>query len=158
MGNNATRMYGVDEPIDVAVDSATVIEVGDMVYLDTDDAKPASTAALWNTSETLTAQALKDSFLGIAMDASAAGETDTIRVSRSGVHRMTCASAAYEIGATVGGDQDGASLFLHAQQVKATAAATETIGIVQQSTNGASVTKILVRIFSQTLDGVAVGE
>ena len=33
--------YGDTYPVVLPVDSATVIEIGDLVYLDTDDAKPA---------------------------------------------------------------------------------------------------------------------
>ena len=37
--------YGDTSPVVIPVDSATVIEIGDLVYLDTEDAKPASSLA-----------------------------------------------------------------------------------------------------------------
>ena len=42
MANTMRWRYGDTCPVMLPVDSATVIEIGDMVYLDTDDAKPAS--------------------------------------------------------------------------------------------------------------------
>ena len=42
MANTMRWRYGDTCPVVLPVDSATVIEIGDMVYLDTDDAKPAS--------------------------------------------------------------------------------------------------------------------
>ena len=41
MANNLRHRHGPQLLVKAAVDSATVIEVGDMVWLDTDDVKPA---------------------------------------------------------------------------------------------------------------------
>jgi len=140
----------------VAVDSATVIEVGDLVYLDTDDAKPASTSALWNTNLATTQADLKDALLGVAMDSSDSGETDDIRVSYGGVYEMDAASAAYEIGDLVGADKDTGNNLLD-QTVEAAVAASA-IGTVVKSSGGASVTRVLVHIPSQVLQGIKIGE
>ena len=45
MANTMRWRYGDTNPVMLPVDSATVIEIGDLVYLDTDDAKPASAQA-----------------------------------------------------------------------------------------------------------------
>ena len=87
------------------VDSATVIEVGDLLYLDTDDAKPASSQADGGTLA-VNQETLHDNFAGIAMQASASGDTDSIRVATSGVFELDCASATFEVGALVGGTEN----------------------------------------------------
>ncbi len=45
MSNIMRWRYGETWPVMLPVDSTTVIEIGDLVYLDTDDAKPASSQA-----------------------------------------------------------------------------------------------------------------
>ena len=42
MANTMRWRYGDTSPVMLAVDSATVIEIGDLLWLDVDDAKPAS--------------------------------------------------------------------------------------------------------------------
>jgi hypothetical protein len=79
-----------------AVDSATVIEVGDMLWLDTDDVKPASDFT-WDTSIAVTQRAFAPKFVGIAQDRSRAGDTEDVQVNMAGIHEMTCASATFEL-------------------------------------------------------------
>ena len=71
----------------VAVASATVIQNGDVLVLDSATAKPAS---LLSDGGTLVAnqEAVHDVFLGIAMEASADGETKDITCATAGVFRM----------------------------------------------------------------------
>ena len=45
MANTMRWRYGETSPVMIPVDSATVIEIGDMVYQDVDDAKPAASQA-----------------------------------------------------------------------------------------------------------------
>ncbi len=45
MADSLRWRYGETNPIVLPVDSATVIEIGDLVYLDTDDVQPASSLA-----------------------------------------------------------------------------------------------------------------
>jgi len=64
--------YGDTNPVIAAVDAATVIEIGDLLYQETDDARPASSQADQLTKEAN--QALFTSkFLGVAMQRSRAG-------------------------------------------------------------------------------------
>lgn len=92
-----------------AVDSATVIERGDICWLDTDDVKPASSYT-WSSSDSATQAAFTAVFLGIADDASPSGDTDPINVdiSATSVYEFTCVSATYEIGNTFAVDGNGA--------------------------------------------------
>lgn len=88
-------------PVVAAVDSATVIEIGDLVFLDADDVKPASSQAAGSTLA-LTQESFHDKFLGVAAQQSRAGDTDPIRVDTAGVHEYPCDSTNWEIGDLVG--------------------------------------------------------
>ena len=95
----------------VRVDSATVIEVGDLVFLDGDDAKPASDFT-WTTDLATTQAAFAASFLGIAHQQSAAGDTDdvSVDVSPTSVYEFDAASATYELGDALGSDELSSTL------------------------------------------------
>ena len=84
-----------------------MIEIGDLVWQDTDDAKPAS--GLTNHgSQTANQAALADAFLGVAMQRSRSGETAPIRVATTGVFEFDCASGTFELGDLVGADENAA--------------------------------------------------
>lgn len=95
----------------VRVDSATVIEAGDLVWLDGDDAKPASDFA-WTTDIAATQAAFAAKFLGVAHQQSRDGDTDPISVDVSphSVYEFDVPSAAYEVGQTLGPDESAAQL------------------------------------------------
>lgn len=84
------------KPRYLPVNSAVVIEIGDMVYMEVDDARPAS-AFTWDTNIATTQRAFKKKFVGIAADASAAGQTALIGIDIAGIVELTCASAAFEM-------------------------------------------------------------
>lgn len=86
--------YGDTNPVFAAVDAETVIEIGDLLFQDVDDAKPA---AIHNHLLTLV-----DSFLGVAMQRSRPGETDPIRVATTGVFNFDCPPGTFELGDYVG--------------------------------------------------------
>jgi len=151
MANMMRWRYGDTNPRLCAVDSATVIEIGDLVYLDTDDVKPATSQAD-ATSPTLNQQAFHDKFAGVAAQASAAGDTDDIRVDTTGVFEFDAASATFEIGDLIGAAENGTGDGILNQTVIAavTPAATEGIGTVAKREPSA-VTKVLVDIQSTLL-------
>ena len=64
--------YGDTNPVIAAVDAATVIEIGDLVYQETDDVRPASSQADQNTKEA-NQELFTTKFLGVAMQRSRAG-------------------------------------------------------------------------------------
>ncbi|MCC7421634.1 MAG: hypothetical protein IT428_15235 [Planctomycetaceae bacterium] len=90
---------GQQELVKQRVDSGTVIEIGDMVFLDTNDVKPVSDFT-WDTNEATTQAGVANVFLGIAVEKSASGETDDISVdvSSMSVWEFTVASSTYEYG------------------------------------------------------------
>lgn len=106
----------------VRVDADTVISAGDLVWLDTDDAKPASDFA-WTTNLATTQGNFAAKFLGVAHQSSAAGQTDPISVdvSPTSVYEFDAASAAYEVGQPLGPDENSGELMN--QQLEAAAAA-----------------------------------
>jgi hypothetical protein len=105
MSNKLRFRSGQVELHRVRVDSATVIEAGDLVWLDGDDAKPAS-AFPWTTDLATTQGNFAAAFLGVAHQSSAAGETADISVDLSpfSVYEFDVDSATYEVGSLLGPD------------------------------------------------------
>lgn len=110
--------YGDTNPVIAAVDSDTVIEIGDLVYLDTDDAKPASAQADQG-AEVRNQTFFSDRFLGVAMQRSRAGDSDSIRVATTGVFEFDCPMATYELGDLVGVGETPSGTPLEDQQIAA---------------------------------------
>lgn len=151
MANTMRWRYGDTNPVMLPVDSATVIEIGDLVYLDTDDAKPASSQADQGT-ESGNQQLFHDGFAGAAMQNSANGDTQPIRVATSGVFEFDCISATLEVGDLIGADEDGAGTALEDQTVAAVTGANEAIGRCAKRVNPAG-TRVLVDIVSTVMRG-----
>ena len=108
--------YGDTNPVIAAVDAATVIEIGDLVYQETDDVRPASSQADQNT-KAANQELFADKFLGVAMQRSRAGETAPIRVATTGVFEFDCPSGTFELGNLIGADENAAGTALLNQQV-----------------------------------------
>ena len=95
--------YGDTNPVVAAVDADTVIEIGDLLWQDIDDAKPA--ASLRGSRDLGYAQGLfADKFLGVAMQRSRKGDTAPIRVATTGVFEFDCEPAKFELGDLIGPD------------------------------------------------------
>lgn len=99
MPNQLRFRSGVTQLIKVRVDADTVIEAGDMVWLNTDDVRPASAYA-WETDLLSTQESFAEFFLGIAHEPSPAGETAPISVDISplAIYEMDCPPGNYEVG------------------------------------------------------------
>ena len=143
--------YGDTNPVIAAVDSATVIEIGDLVYLDTDDAKPASSQADQGT-ETDNQSAFADKFLGVAMQRSRAGDSDPIRVATTGVFEFDCPSSTFELGDIVGVDEAASGTALENQQIAPVPATDYAIARVARRAPVAT-TNVLVDIRSTVMTG-----
>ncbi|REK19166.1 MAG: hypothetical protein DWQ37_01885 [Planctomycetota bacterium] len=115
MANTMRWRYGETNPVVLPVASATVIEIGDLVYLDT-TAKPAGDLT-YGASLAATQEAFHDSFVGVAMQQSRAGDTQDIRVATTGVFEFACASATFDVGARIGVDDNAGPSALLNQQV-----------------------------------------
>jgi len=144
--------YGETNPIVLPVESETVIEIGDLVYLDTDDAKPAS-AQVDQESESTNQALFHSKFAGVAMQRSRSGDVEPIRVATTGVFEMTCASATFEVGTLVGPSENGAGDALENQKVKSvTTNVSRAIGRVAKRVNPADA-KVLIDVVSSVMYG-----
>ena len=92
--------------IRMPVDSAQVIEVGDQVYNNGNDVRAASQFAYVAGDLPGTQANFAAKFLGIALDASASGDTAEIAIGTKGTYEMNCAAATFEMNDLVGPDDD----------------------------------------------------
>lgn len=118
--------FGAQYVVRVAVDSATAIQMGDLVYLDTDDAKPASSET-WNTDLATTQSNFNNHFLGIAQADHAAGSGAVldfpVDISPLAVYEMDCDEETHEIGDLVGPSKPTGTSLLAGKVKKVTSAA-----------------------------------
>jgi len=154
MSDQMRWRYGDTNPVVAAVDSATVIEIGDLLYLDTDDAKPASSQADVGT-EPGNQEAFADKFLGVAMQRSRSGETAPIRVATTGVFEFDCPSGTFELGDLVGVDETGGTTLLDQQVDKVTASRYAIARVAQRES--AAATSVYVDIRSTVMTGGVEG-
>jgi hypothetical protein len=143
--------YGDTTPVVLAVDSGTVIEIGDLVYLDTDDAKPASAQADQST-EAANQILFASKFAGVAMQRSPSGDTTPIRVATTGVFEFGIAATTFEVGNLIGSKEQANGTQLENQVVAKVATTNKSIGrCVKRSATNA--TKVLVDIVSTIVKG-----
>lgn len=152
MADTMRWRYGDTKPVVCAVDSGTVIEVGDLLYLDTDNVKNANALA---DAGSLAAnqEAFHDAFVGVAMQRSKSGETDPIRVATAGVFEYPQASATVEVGKLMGSVEVSSNDALEDQKVVGVAA--ENLAIGRCAKRVTSSTTVLVNIESRTMAGGA---
>jgi hypothetical protein len=146
VANTMRWRYGDTSPVMLPVDATTVIEIGDLVYLETDDARPASAQADAGT-EAANQEAFHDKFAGVAMQASRNGDTQPIRVATAGVFEFDCLSGTYEVGKVIGADENAGGNALERQLVTPVATANLAIGRCAKRVNPAA-TRVLVDIVS----------
>jgi hypothetical protein len=155
MSDKMRWRYGDTNPVVAAVDSATVIEIGDLVWLDTDDAKPASDQADQG-SESVNQELLAERFLGVAMQRSRSGDTAPIRVATTGVFEFDCPSGTYELGDLIGGSENAAGDALMNQQVEPVASSPCAIARVARREPTAT-TSVLIDVCSTVMTGGVEG-
>ena len=146
MANTMRWRYGDTSPVMLPVDATTVIEIGDLLYLETDDARPASAAADAGT-EAANQEAFHDKFAGVAMQASRNGDTQPIRVATAGVFEFDCLSGTYEVGKLIGADENAGGTALEKQIATPVATANLAIGRCAKRVSPAA-TRVLVDIVS----------
>lgn len=147
--------YGETNPVMCAVDSAQVIEIGDLLYLATDDVRPASQQTDQG-SEASNQLVFADNFMGVAMQRSRSGDTDPIRVATTGVFEFACDSATWEIGALAGADEAASGTALNDQYVKAASSYAHAIGRCARR-QATAVTSVLIDITSTVMRGGVAG-
>lgn len=143
--------YGETSPVVAAVDAATAIDAGDLVYQDSGKILPASAASLWNTSTAGTQEDFKDAFLGVSGQRSRAGDAYDVRVNTTGVFEFDCDPAQFELGDLVGPAKGGGDHLLP-QKVIAVAGAQLAVGRVVKR-YPANTTRVLVEVLSSVIKG-----
>lgn len=105
MSDKMRWRYGDTNPVVAAVEPEAVIEIGDLLYLDDECAKPA--ALLDPLGMTSALQAIfARAFLGVALERSRAGDIEPIRVATTGVFEYDCPSDMFGLGQLVGVDRE----------------------------------------------------
>jgi hypothetical protein len=155
MSDKMRWRYGDTNPVVAAVDAGTVIEIGDLVWQDTDDAKPASSLSDQGT-KTANQEALAGDFLGVAMQRSRSGETALVRVATTGVFEFDCASGTFELGDLVGADENAAGEALLNQQVAKVGESRYAVGRIAKR-QAAATTSVLIDIRSTVMTGGVEG-
>lgn len=155
MSDKMRWRYGDTNPVVAAIDSATVIEIGDLLWQDTDDAKPASDQSDQG-NEVANQQEFADNFLGVAMQRSRSGDTAPIRVATTGVFEFDCPSGTFELGDFIGDDENTAGNALLDQQVTTANNSVGAIGRVAKR-EAAATTSVLIDIRSTVMTGGVEG-
>lgn len=150
MANVHRHRYFDPQPATVPVESATVIEIGDAVLLSSDYAIPASSLADAGDAAA-NREAAADAFIGIAMSASAAGQTEDIRIGTAGVWELEQKTAAavhfgdpMGIYATADGCEDQSCV----------EDATSPIGVCWKTKTSTSDTGVLVKLLPSLLNAL----
>jgi hypothetical protein len=147
--------YGDTNPVIAAVDAAAQIDIGDLLYQEVDDARPAS-AQTDLGSEEANQTLFAEKFLGVAMQRSRNGETAPVRVAATGVFEFDCPASTFELGELVGVDENAAGIALLNQQVMKAADSRYAIGRVARR-EPALTTSVLVDIRSTVMTGGVQG-
>ncbi len=151
MPNTMRWRYGETNPVALPAPAGTIVEIGDLVYLDAGYVKPAASLTDLGTLMA-NQQTFHDSFVGVAMQC-ASGETEEIiRVATSGVFELTCSPAAFEVGDLIGGQENGTGNQLESQRVVGVATENLALGrCVKQAPAGSE--KVLVDVVSTVVRG-----
>ena len=149
MSNTMRWRYGDTNPVILAVDAATDIEIGDLIYQEVDDARPATLQA---DQGTLAAnqELFHDNFVGVAMQSSPVGSAKPIRVATTGVFEFECQPVAHEVGDLLGIAEEGTGSQLEDQSVIGVATPNLAIGRCVKRT-GAGESRVLVDVVSTVL-------
>jgi len=154
MSDKMRWRYGDTNHVVAAVGSSTEIEIGDLLWQDTNQAKPASDQADQGSDED-NQEAFTDSFLGVAMQRSRSGDTDPIRVATTGVFEFELEYlAALELGDLIGpraSDREGGGTILDNQRVEKVTESKYAVG--RCSKRGTALTSVLVDIRSTVMTG-----
>ena len=156
MADKMRWRYGDTNPVVAAVDSEIAIELGDLLWQDVDDAKPASELDVFQQAD-LPAKQFATKFLGVALQRSHVGDADSIRVASTGVFEFECSAMRFELGQLIAVDFEAkAKRKLGNQQVVRVSRSSEAIGRVTRRTVDIETT-VLVDIVSTVMRGGVAG-
>lgn len=135
-------------------DASLAIDIGDLMYLATDDAKPASSQADQLTEPANQALFAKN-FLGVANSKrlSTDAAAGVVRVQTDGYYEFPCASSTFEIGDLVGASEQGSGTALEDQVVEKVTHPNLAIGVVVKR-YGSATTKVWCRLMSRVCERI----
>lgn len=152
MSDRMRWRWGGGDCVVAAVSAETVIEIGDLLWQDMDNAKPASDFDPSKFSNPVQEQ-FADKFLGVAMQRSCDGDTSSVRVATTGVFEFDCLGRTFELGDMIGVEthspEEPASM-LQNQRVEKTSCSRYAIGRVAKREASAT-TSVLVDIRSKVM-------
>lgn len=151
MSNTMRWRYGATNPVLMPSQSGTIIEIGDLLYVDNGYVKPAADQS---DQGTLLAnqEAFHDNFVGVAMQAASGAAAANLRVATSGVFEFLCVAASFDVGDLIGSTEDDTGEQLQSQEVVGVATENLAIGrCVKQAASGSE--RVLVDIVSTTVRG-----
>jgi len=142
------------EQFSFAYDGSIAVEIGDLLYHDSDDAKPASSQADAGT-EDKNQRGFAQTFCGIAAETKlATAAAGTIQATRRGEYEFDCASATFEVGDLVAAVEAASGTALEDQKLKKTTDPSVAIGFVTKREPSA-VTRVRVMLIAGLVDELA---
>ena len=143
--------YGETNPVIGYVQNAVGIEIGDLVYRDGDNVKPANLQTN-QTTKTLNQSTFATNFLGVAMQSSQIGEASSIRIATTGTFEFDCNANTFILGNMVGIDELPGRTGLEKQKVDIVTATAGAIGRVAKR-EPTQTKSVLVNIKSTIMEG-----
>lgn len=141
---------GAKNSVTASFDGSLAVDLYDFLFLDTDDAKPASQLADTGT-ELGNQQAFGPVFLGVAGEAKLAADgSGDIRVLTDVQAEYDCASDTFELGDLVTVDEAASGTELESRKLVKTADTTAAIGHVVKR-EPAATTRVQVRLMSNVV-------
>lgn len=125
------------------------ISIGDLMYQETDDARPASSQTD-QLSETLNQALFASKFVGVANSSRTGSESaaGVVRVQTDGLFLATVVSSTFEIGDLLGADEQSNGTALEPQQLRKVTHPDLAVAIVTERKSSAS-TQVWARILSR---------
>ena len=151
MADKMRWRYGDTNPVVAAVESATVIEIGDLVWHFDDAVYPASDV-VDQGAKSSNQEWFTNYFLGVAMQRTRSGDTSPVRVATTGVFEFDCSSTSFVLGQMMGADENAAGDALEDQTIAKVAASQHAVGRVAKREPTAT-TSVLVDIRSSIMTG-----
>lgn len=152
-GNYLTKP--IENIVQFAANASLQIDIHDLLYMETDDVRPASSQADQGT-EPLNQRLFASKFAGVAKASrqSSNAVAGSVGVLTDVLIEYPCASATFEIGDLVGASEAGSGDVLLDQQVEKVTDKDLAIGVVQQR-YAAATTKVWVRLTSRVAPQLA---
>jgi len=143
----------IDNLLEFVADASLQIDIGDLMYHDTNDAKPASSQADGGT-EAINQRTFAALFAGVAVSSHQSSEgASKVRVVPDIIIQMPCPSTTWEIGELVGASENSGGDGLLDHQVEKVASKDLAIGTCVA--RGTSLTRVWCRLTSKVAADLA---